>query len=412
MNNLSINSDLLASSSTSQSSSSPQSTPPPSPEQQIDIGKYSFSDISVTDIALGNILKDIKYTPDIVMDQYAKNELILNLKNMLPQLNDPSNNFKLEINKAKKVSYNSTQSYGEEELSIRNIILLMKKIVFNYNLNKDNDASNENENKKQLFKDSLKMAALCGNGDTYCKMSLYEYNDVLYTKPIDIEKANATQNSNQNANQNEDTFFEFLDFLKNKNHLCHLILEIDNMQIANSLFDFLYDYPDFIRYINSIVCTDLSTISSIQKLLQKTCDKLMLSGKSNLWIYLYNISYYWKVTYDIFPYLTNDLQTSLEKVKLKENFYNVNNNIYSPGVNCGLFIEYNQDFGKLSGEEQKKLILKMKKDMETCTKKEPLLALWNDSSKEKDSKMDFDNIANFKNFYELFMNMDFINTEV
>ena len=77
-----------------------------------------------------------------------------------------------------------------------------------------------------------------------------------------------------------------------------------------------------------------------------------------------------------------------------------------------MFIEYNQDFGKLSGEEQKKLILKMKKDMETCTKKEPLLALWNDSSKEKDSKMDFDNIANFKNFYELFMNMDFINTEV
>ena len=350
------------------------------------------------------------------MDQDAKNELILNLKNMLPQLNDPSNNFKLEINKAKKVYSNSTQSFDEEDQSIRNIILLMKKIVFNYNLNMDNDANNDNdnENKKQLFKDSLKMAALCGNGDTYCKMSLYEYNDVLYTKPIDIEKANANQKANQKANASttEDTFFEFLDFLKNKNHLCRLILELDNMQIANSLFDFLYDYPDFIRYINSIVCTDLSTISSIQKLLQKTCDKLMLSGKSNLWIYLYNISYYWKVTYDIFPYLTNDLQTSLEKVKLKENFYNVNNNIYSPGVNCGLFIEYNQDFGKLSGEEQKKLILKMKKDMETCTKKEPLLALWNDSSKEKDSKMDFDNIANFKNFYELFMNMDFINTEV
>ena len=107
MNNLSINSDLLASSSSHhhhQHTSSPPSTPPPSPKQQIDIGKYSFSDISVTDIALGNILKDIKYT-DIVMDQDAKNELILNLKNMLPQLNDPSNNFKLEINKAKKVSY-------------------------------------------------------------------------------------------------------------------------------------------------------------------------------------------------------------------------------------------------------------------------------------------------------------------
>ena len=59
--------------------------------------------------------------------------------------------------------------------------------------NDDND--NENKNKKQLFKDSLKMAALCGNGDTYCKMSLYEYNDVLYTKPIDIEKANANQNA-------------------------------------------------------------------------------------------------------------------------------------------------------------------------------------------------------------------------
>ena len=162
MNNLSINSDLVSSSSQSSSSS----TPPPSPEQQIDIGKYSFSDISVTDIALGNILKDIKYTPDVVMDQDAKNELILNLKSMLPQLNDPSNNFKLEINRAKKVSYDSTQSYGEEELSIRNIILLMKKIVFNYNLNEDTDNNNNNNNKKQLFKDSLKMAALCGNGDT------------------------------------------------------------------------------------------------------------------------------------------------------------------------------------------------------------------------------------------------------
>ena len=149
MNNLSINSDLLASSSSTSQSSS---TPPPSPEQQIDIGKYSFSDISVTDIALGNILKDIKYTPDIVMDQDAKNELILNLKNMLPQLNDPSNNFKLEINKAKKVFSTSQQSFGDVDPSILNIILLMKKIVFNYNLNTDNDNDNENENKKNYLK--------------------------------------------------------------------------------------------------------------------------------------------------------------------------------------------------------------------------------------------------------------------
>ena len=375
---------------------------PEVPEELVDNGEYALSDISSTEIRLEKVLKEVNYSPELHIEPNAKKELLEKLKEKLPELKEK--NVSIQVDSAEPV--NNNESFG---LDLKTIFTLMKKIVFNYS-SKDKDDADEIR-KQKMFKDTMKVAAVCGSGACYCKLQIHSYDGVIYTKPVDIEDIDSSK-SIEERNKGPNTLYNFFDFLKSNNVHTFVIVETDDMQSIELLMDMITEYPDFINYLNSFVCTDIDNIPKIQKMISECCNKIMMNGNTNMWIYLYNISYYWKLTYDMYPYFDESLESCLKKLDCTEKYYDVNNNMYSPGVNCGLYVEYNNKFSKISENEQINTIQKIKNDIEKASKKEALVALWTDSTKQEEDSADFDNIANFSKFKYLFINFDFVNTEV
>ena len=375
---------------------------PEIPEELVDNGEYALSDISSTEIRLEKVLKEVNYSPEVQMNPEAKKELLERLKEKLPELKEQ--NVSIKVDSAESV--NQSNNFG---LDFKTILTLMRKVVFNYSTKNQND--DDEIRKQQMFKDTMKVAAVCGCGKCYCKLQIHNYDNVIYTKPVDIGDIDSSK-SIEERKKGENTLHNFFNFLKSNKLYASIIIEVNDIRSVELLMDMITETLDFIRYINSFVCTNIDNISKIQKIISECSNDLMMAGNTNMWIYLYNISYYWKLTYDMYPYFEESLESSLKKLDCEEKYYDVNNNMYSPGVNCGLYVEYNNKFSKISENEQINTIQTMKKDIETACKKESFIALWKDSSNDSENDMDFDNVENFSKFKHLFMNFDFVNTEV